>query len=206
MCSHFIYIPQDALNEIIAEVERNLREKKYANVSAEYQEAFPKSNVPIILPAYGRMETAVMQWGYPSTQQKNVVYNTRADTALSGLGAKTNMWTASLRNRRCVIPTCGFFEPHDTEKAISPKTGKEIRQQYRFGLPGTNFVFMAGIYENNHFSMLTTDPNRWMKDIHPRMPLIISPAEFDQWLHGDYETLLQPGARNHIELITQNAS
>lgn len=199
MCGRFIFIPQDELQSIIAEVTRNIKAQRTANVSSS-QDAFPKSQVPLIIPRENRLETAVMQWGYPVAWQKGPVFNTRADTAT---GPKKNMWTDSLQNRRCIIPSRGFYEPHKSETTISPKTGREIKQQYFFRRPDSDLLFMAGIYESGYFSIMTTEPNQWIKDIHPRMPVILVADEFSQWLYGDYERLFD---RGQIQLISERTA
>lgn len=199
MCGRFIFIPQDELQSIINQVERNIKAQRTANVSASYPDAFPKSHVPLLVPRENHLETAVMQWGYPVTWQKGPVFNTRAETAT---GPKKNMWSESLHSRRSIVPSLGFYEPHKTETAISPKTGRENKQQYLFRLPDSELLFMAGVYEDGYFSIMTTEPNRWMKDIHPRMPVVLQQDELTQWLTGDYEALFD---RSQIQLTAEKA-
>jgi putative SOS response-associated peptidase YedK len=204
MCGRFIMIPKDELNRIIADVKKNLKKQKHANVSAEYQDVYPRADVPIIVPEAGRLEVTVMRWGYERAWSKTPLFNTRADTALRpSAGGKPNMWADSLERRRCVVPSYGFYEPHKTETHPSPKTGKPIKQQYRFRLPDSDIVMMAGIYEDGCFSILTTAPNRWMESIHPRMPVVLLPNEVDVWLHGgpdEYERLFD---RSRITLVDE---
>lgn len=200
MCGRFILIPQDELQSIISQVEQNIKAQRTVNVSAHYEDAFPKSQVPLIIPRDNHLETAVMQWGYPVVWQKGPVFNTRFDTAT---GPKKNMWSDSLHSRRCIIPSYGFYEPHKSETAISPKTGREIKQQYFFRRPDTELLFMAGVYEEHYFSIMTTEPNQWMQNIHPRMPVVLEPEEFSQWLFGDYETLQD---RSHIVLAAERTA
>jgi putative SOS response-associated peptidase YedK len=58
---------------------------------------------------------------------------------------------------------------------------------------------MAGVYEDGHFSVMTTAPNRWMREIHPRMPVVLRPGELDVWLRGDYPALAD---RQQVRLET----
>ncbi|MDL2327375.1 SOS response-associated peptidase [Ruminococcaceae bacterium OttesenSCG-928-A11] len=197
MCGRFILIPKDELNRIIADVKKNLQAQQHANVSASYQDVYPKAEVPIIVPDAGRLEVAVMKWGYERSWSKVPLFNTRADTAT---GKKGNMWEGSLEHRRCIIPSYGFYEPHKTDTHPSPKTGKPIKDQYYFHLPNSDILLMAGVYEDGHFSIMTTEPNRWMRDIHPRMPVVLRPDEVDTWLGESYSTLFD---RSNIELTAQ---
>lgn len=198
MCGRFILIPQDELNRIIQDVVRNVEAQLHSNVSAEYHDVYPKADVPIIIPRENKLDTAVMQWGCTVSWSKKPVFNTRADTAF---GKKDNMWWNSLENRRCIVPSRGFYEPHKSEKTTSKKTGREITQQYVFQLPdSTGIVFMAGIYDNSQFSIMTTDPNTWMETIHDRMPIVLHQSEIDTWLNGDYHSLVN---RSKIELVSR---
>ncbi len=185
MCAHFIFIPQDELESIIADLQNTLKAKQ-PDVAASYPHAYPKSEVPILVPNSGRMEIQSMRWGYSVTWQKDVLFNAKMETAL---GPKASMWDESVQRRRCVVPSLGFYEPHKTNKHPSPKTGKPISDQYYFIIPDSDIVWMAGVYEDASFSIMTTTPNAWMRDIHPRMPVVLRADELDVWLNGDYHTL-----------------
>lgn len=164
---------------------------------AHHQDVYPKAEVPVIVPNGSRLEAATMKWGYERSWSKAPLFNTRADTAT---GKKGNMWEDSLEHRRCIIPSYGFYEPHKSDTHPSPKTGKPIKDQYFFRLPDADILMMAGVYEDGHFSIMTTEPNRWMRDIHPRMPVVLRPEELDTWLFGNYGKLFD---RSDIELLAQ---
>lgn len=185
MCATFIIIPQDELNRIIADVQNNLK-AEHADVTASYQKVYAKGTAPVVVPCQDHLEVRTMLWGYPAPWQKDVVYNARMETAL---GPKPGMWGDSIRSRRCLVPSFGFYEPHKKDTHPSPKTGKPVKDQYYFKLPGSDILWMAGIYEGGHFSVMTAAPNPWMREIHPRMPVVLCPDELDVWLHGDYPSL-----------------
>ncbi|MEG0758909.1 MAG: SOS response-associated peptidase family protein, partial [Raoultibacter sp.] len=198
MCGHFILVPRDILDEIIREIEI----KNHVNVMPDWParriDAYPKSTVPLIVPdAAGRLSAQEMQWGYPVPWKAGVVFNTRAETAL---GDKSRMWRDSLLNRRCIVPSFGFFEPHQSEKSLSPKTGKEIKRQYRFDMPDGGLSFMAAIYEEDHFSLMTTAPNASVSPVHNRMPVVLLENELRTWLSDDFEKVFD---RSALALIAQ---
>ena len=204
MCGRFIFIPKDELSRIIEEVKRNLRNQKSEKTVSAQNDVYPSAIVPIIVPGVAQFEVTEMKWGYERSWAKASLFNTRADTATRPpVGGKPNMWLDSLENRRCIVPSYGFYEPHKTETYPSPKTGKPIKQQYYFSLHGSDIVMMAGIWEDGHFSVMTTEPNRWMEDIHPRMPVVLRPDELDAWLYGDYVSLFD---RSNVELLVQKAA
>lgn len=192
MCHQIIMVPKEILEQVLNEV----RSKNYVNELPDWParriNAFPKSLVPIFVPEKGILTIQDKAWGYPAAWSNAPVFNTRADTAMKT--DRRNMWRDSLEHRRCIVPTFGFFEPHKSEKTISEKTGKEMKRQYLFTLPDAPFIFMAGIYEEEHFSIMTTDANRWMSPIHDRMPVILRQNELDLWLGDQFEQLFDRGS------------
>jgi putative SOS response-associated peptidase YedK len=96
---------------------------------------------------------------------------------------------AALKNRRCLIPANGFYEWFG-------KAGS--KQPYYFHLPsGEPFAF-AGLYEiwedkeappeagpYKSCTIITTDASDSVKDIHNRMPLILKPEAYEEWLDSD---------------------
>lgn len=200
MCNRFIMVPQDVVDEIVREIEAGyaldaLPDWRALNPvpdwPAQKQSAYPRSEVPVILPQEGRLGSQVMKWGYEVPWSKGVIFNTRCDTAMR---PGSNMWAESLRSRRCIVPTFGFFEPHQSETLTDPRTGKERRQQYLFTLPGSPVLFIAGIYEGGSFSLMTTEPNASVMPVHDRMPLVLREGETGTWLNGDFPSLFDRGA------------
>lgn len=89
------------------------------------------------------------------------------------------MFRKSLMERRCVVPTTGFFEwgPGNHGK----------KQKYRFNLPGgEKALYLAGVW--NDFSgeekcvILTTAANGSMEGIHDRMTVILTKEETERWV------------------------
>jgi len=189
-------VPQMIIEEIVQEIQRQNLARDLADWPAIVQpapdpktmvSAFPKSQMPIILPdEEARLTTRVMTWGYDVSWSKQVVFNTRFDTATK---PGRNMWAESLAERRCVVPTYGFFEPHKSETFINPRSNKINKQQYFFTSPSSALLFIAGVFEGDRFSLMTTEPNATMFPIHNRMPVVLEPGELDTWLFGEYLSL-----------------
>ncbi|MDR0515063.1 MAG: SOS response-associated peptidase family protein [Coriobacteriaceae bacterium] len=190
MCVQIEPLPRDLIDEVIQEVRAGRAINLMPDWPAVRPSAFPGSKVGLIVGEGGCMAPAIKQWGYRRPWSKSLIVNTRDDSALD----PSKMWFESLMNRRCVIPVFGFFEPHRTEASISPRTGKPIKQQYLFTTPASPVTFIAGIYEGDCFSMMTTAPNATMMPIHDRMPLVLLQNELERWLCGDYRALFDRSA------------
>lgn len=225
MCGRFTMIPREVVERIVREVEAGLpigevavpaqpekpaslfqaslfdaRECGSSPAPAPHPaagiDAFPGSRVSVVVPGGepGHLAVVDLNWGYPVAWSKRPVFNTRVDTAT---GPRGDMWRESLAHRRCAVPTLGFYEPHRTARAVSPKTGREIKVQCAFTLPEGPVTFLGGIYEDDHFSIMTCDPNRWVGDVHDRMPLVLRPAELGAWLGPCYAEMFD---RRDVEL------
>lgn len=141
-------------------------------------EVYPTNQVPILIDENQRVEPTLSSWGFPKFDQKGVIINARAETAF-----EKRTFRDSLVNRRCIIPSTGFYEWDPT------------KQKFLFRLEGTNALYMAGIYtfyrDEMRYVILTTDANESMKDVHHRMPLVIPKPEIDTWI-------LDSGATNEL--------
>ncbi|MDJ1122295.1 SOS response-associated peptidase family protein [Olsenella sp. YH-ols2217] len=133
---------------------------------------------------------AQLDWGFSSpSNPKQRVFNTRIETAARDVERGWGLWKEPLENGRCVVPCRSFFEPSRDEKVLSPRTGREIKRQYEFRTAGEDVTLLAAVAQGGRFSVVTTEPNRDMEDIHPRMPLVLEPEEVAVWLGSDYMEL-----------------
>ena len=194
MCGHFIMVPRDVIELIVRDIEIENHVNVMPDWPARATDAYPGSTVPLVVPCTEGLRVADMTWGYTVSGKSGVVFNARSETALS----ETSMWRDSLLNRRCAVPAFGFFEPHKTETSISERTGKPIKRQYRFDGP-RRLLFLAGIYRNDRFSIMTTAPNAAVEPVHDRMPVVLLEHELPLWFSPDFEHLFD---RTGIALAT----
>lgn len=142
-------------------------QKKYGKGAWTPGEVRPANAAPVILSDGGELALRLMKWGYqiPGT----LVINARAETA-----EEKPMFRESLRARRCLIPSTGFYE-WDAGK-----------RKYLFTLPGQDALYMAGLYERRGnedcYCVLTTAANPSMEPVHDRMPLILTGEQRQRWL------------------------
>src|SRR5215831_20218578 len=87
-----------------------------------------------------------------------------------------------LRFRRCLIPADGFYE---WKRMVTSK------QPYCFEVNDGNLFAFAGLWDGwkdsrgrwvKACTILTTMPNALISTIHDRMPVILSPDNYDVWL------------------------
>lgn len=164
---------------------------------SHYVDAFPKSLVPILLsnastvggiPSDVRsvapfeafaglaIQPAELTWGYTLESKSDVIFNTRIESA-----ATSPLWHSSFESRHCIVPVHAFYEPHKTEK-VRNSSGREVKQVYRFEEPYNSIMLLAGIWDKDRFSILTTEPDEYVAPIHPRMPIVLDQQSATQWL------------------------
>lgn len=122
-----------------------------------------------------------MHWGFPLVQKSKrtgeplkprPVNNTRTDKLSSPF------WSASFRERRCLIPVSAWAE---AEGAKGAKTRTWL------SLPDAELFACAGIWRDTAewgraFSMVMTDASEASAAVHDRMPVIVARANWATWL------------------------
>jgi len=138
-------------------------------------EVFPANIAPVITCDGAE----AVKWGFPHWKGSGVIINARAETS-----SEKPMFRKPLLNRRCVIPSSGFYE-------WDRVGGGKKKNKYLLRRPGEHVLFMAGMInifrddagqDYSAFVILTTAANSSVAPIHDRMPVILAPGERDQWL------------------------
>lgn len=159
-------------------------------------DARPGSQVPLFVPdGAGGLRVAQLEWGFPLDGKPHAVFNTRIELALEQLRlGRRGMWAKAIAQGRGLVPVRAFYESHATERITSERTGRPVRRQYRFRLPGARAFLLAAVQADGHFSIVTTAPNDSVAPVHDRMPLVLGPGESSAWLGSDFATLADRSA------------
>ena len=101
------------------------------------------------------------------------MFNARSESA-----AEKASFKGPLRHKRAIIPASGFYEWRREGNAKTP---------HYIQLAGGEPIGFAGLYdiwrdEVVSCTILTTVPNDLMATLHDRMPVILSPDDYDRWL------------------------
>ncbi|MGH8740703.1 MAG: SOS response-associated peptidase [Burkholderiales bacterium] len=139
--------------------------------------------VSLIVKADG---AALAHWGL-----KRSMHNARAET----LGVKPS-FRKSYHRRRCLVPANGFYEW---------KRAGALRQPYYLQPAAGELFAFAGLWEQETFTVITTEANVVVGAIHDRMPVIIAPEHYAGWLHGE-EGLLRPAPHDAVRCHAVSAA
>ena len=140
----------------------------------------PQAFVYAIVDTETSRRLGVMQWGLvpswaadPDSGPRPI--NARAETLLD-----KPQFAGALERRRCVLPVDGFYE---WEKLPDGR-----RQPYFISATAGGPLALAGLWDRwvapdgdplVTCTIVTTDANRPMSDLHDRMPAILDPAALD---------------------------
>ncbi|MGF1673785.1 MAG: SOS response-associated peptidase [Rivularia sp. (in: cyanobacteria)] len=126
-------------------------------------------------------ELRSQHWGLIPTWAKDTkiaakLINARAETL-----AEKPSFRSAFKRRRCLIVADGFYE----WKRLETK-----KQPYYFQLQEQQPFAFAGLWEQWHpdeenitsCTIITTDANELLQPIHNRMPVILQPQNYEQWL------------------------
>jgi putative SOS response-associated peptidase YedK len=176
MCNHYSG-DEEGLVEFVRKTAPWIR------IPAPFCEAavhmYPKRKGRVVREKNGEAELVLMRWGvWPFYQKDNpkLVSNARND----GLISKA-IWKQSARHRRCLVPATGYFEP-----GLGPVGA---RGEVRFTVRERPHFYMAGLWDNDPngsgecgYTLVTTEPNDYVRPFHDRMPVVLSDTDALAWL------------------------
>ena len=178
-----------------------------ADLKEEFQDyTFPSQFAPrfniapsqpiLAIPNDGKNTADFFVWGLIPSWAKEPDVGNRLINARGETLAEKPSFRGSYKYKRCLILADGFYE-WKAEPGTKTKTPYFIHMKDR-----KPFAF-AGLWDEWNDSdgsqvksctIVTTDPNELMTSIHNRMPLILKPADYAQWLDTSPRTpeSLQP--------------
>jgi putative SOS response-associated peptidase YedK len=172
MCGRYNFTVEQS--EEIKDILEKLN-SKYNNASYKTGEIRPTDQAPILISSEQELSPVVGSWGFPKFDGKGVIINARAETAF-----EKKTFRESLVSRRCIIPSTGFYEWDDK------------KQKFLFRIDGSSVLYMAGIYNlyagSLRYTILTTNANESIRDIHDRMPLVIPKGNIEAWIMDQHST------------------
>lgn len=133
----------------------------------------------------GGHELATMRWGLVPFWADDVSIGSKMINARAeGIGSKP-AFRAAVKSRRCVVPVSGFYE---WKKIGEGK--KQTKQPYYITPAEGRVLALAGLWERwgrgdgtvETFTIITTEPNAMMRDLHDRMPAVLDRDGVSAWL------------------------
>jgi putative SOS response-associated peptidase YedK len=178
----------------------------------EIAEQFALDSVPDLVPRYnvaptqqvlvirlhdGTRHGSWLRWGLIPSWADDPAIGNRLLNARSETVAEKPAFRSAFKRSRCLVVADGFYE--------WKKNGK-TKQPYFIHMKSEKTFAFAGLSERwkrddkviESCTIVTTDANPHMAELHDRMPVILSPADYDVWLDAEFQSqekllsLLQP--------------
>jgi putative SOS response-associated peptidase YedK len=124
----------------------------------------------------------LLRWGLIPSWAKDPKIGNQCINAKAETVAEKPAFRSAFKKRRCLVVATGFYEWQVRGRTKQPMwVGLRSQQPFAF----------AGLWEHwkpaegepfETCTIITTEPNDLMRSIHNRMPVILAPASYDQWL------------------------
>jgi putative SOS response-associated peptidase YedK len=170
------------------------------NASPELEPNFnvaPTREVYAVRASDGHRELTALRWGLIPFWAKDVKVGAKMINARSETVLDKPAFRRAIRRRRCLIPADGFYE-------WAKVPGHKKKQPYFIHRADGEPIVFAGMWERwrpddedesdspseviESCTILTCGPNETMAAIHNRMPVLLPPTVWDDWL-ADTEDL-----------------
>jgi putative SOS response-associated peptidase YedK len=112
---------------------------------------------------------------------KMATFNVRAETVTT-----KPMFRDAFNRIRCLIPVSGYYEWQDTSGG---------KQPYYFTRRDSAPATIAGLWDQWHdrasgerilsCTMIISEPNPFVAEVHDRMPVILEEKDFELWVSGE---------------------
>ncbi len=179
MCGRFALVTEKHILEMLFELDYsfNFELKPRFNIA-------PSQQVPVVRlsSTEEKRELALLKWGLVPFWAKDQTIGNRLINARAETAREKPAFRDAYKKRRLLVPASGFYE---WKKEAGGK------QPYFITTKNRELISLAGLWERwdqrteqplETFTILTTEPNPLVAELHNRMPVIIPPQSFDTWL------------------------
>ena len=164
----------------------------------------PTTTIDAVIERDGKRRLVPMRWGLvpawwskPLKELKLATFNARVETV-----AEKPFFRSAFKRTRCIIPASGYYEWHDTPDGKQP--------YYFTARDGSPILSIAGLWETwndkatgetlKSCTMIIGPANRFVAEVHDRMPVLLQPTQFSAWLTGTAGLeILKPATDNALQ-------
>ena len=189
--------------EEIVRLYRLTLDQPARNTQARYN-VCPTTGIDTIVSSDDKRLLVPMRWGLvpswwskPLKELKLATFNARAETV-----AEKPMFRGPFKRTRCLIPVSGYYEWQDTPGGKQP--------WYFTAADGSPAFTIAGLWDEwrdkasaetlKSCTMIITEPNEFVADVHDRMPVLLGEKDYEPWLNGSAGLeLLKPAPNNLLQ-------
>ncbi len=139
----------------------------------ENYNAHPFQKLPVIKKYNNGNTLENLKWGIVPSWAKQKDFKPLINARLETIDEKVS-FKKLIRLHRCVAVADGFYEW---------KREKENKTPYYFLREDKKVMYLAAIYDNDQFCLITEDADENIKEIHHRQPVIINENDVKRYLN-----------------------
>ena len=150
----------------------------------------PGTDIPVIRQSpEGRRVLHLLRWGLVPHWAKDPVIGAKLNNARGESVTEKPSFRDAFKRRRCLVPANGFYEW---------KAEGKLKQPYYITPKDGQPMAMGGLWESwktpdgsilRTVCIITVGPNVVMEPIHDRMPVIVPPERWQDWLAAPVEEI-----------------
>ena len=157
----------------------------------ENYNAHPYQDLPVIKKYTNGNALENLKWGIVPSWSKKKEFNPLINARLETIDEKIS-FKKLIQLKRCVAVADGFYEWKHEEKNKIP---------YYFLREDKKLMYIAGIYENSQFCLITEESTRNVSEVHHRQPVILNEKDVKRYLNVELNgsSFLKECKRPNIE-------
>jgi putative SOS response-associated peptidase YedK len=192
MCGRYVYKDGEHVLEVFSKL--TVKDKKVLKKAAPRYNASPMQMMPVFAMRNNEIVVQNMKWWLIPHWSKDgkvfaSTFNAKAETL-----EQSKLYAPYFKSSRCLIPASAFYEwkkIYGQEEGKNTKKAVEEKQPMCILMKDEQPFMFAGLFsvwknkeeeEVPTCTIITTEANSLISDIHNRMPVILPEKHFDAWL------------------------
>ena len=172
MCGR--YVITNPVNKTKNIIKKSIKVENDINYNAH-----PSQDLPIIKKYTNGNTLEKIKWGIVPSWAKNKDFKALINARLETINEKVSFKNL-IKKTRCVSVMDGFYEW---------KREGTIKTPYYFSREDKKTMYVAAIYNNNEFCLITEEAEENIKQIHHRQPVTLNEEDIEKYLDASQDDI-----------------
>lgn len=158
--------------------------RKNVDIYEPHYNIAPSQIIDVVYAPDAERILSQLKWGLVPYWAKDSEIGNRMINARAKTLSEKPSFREAFKSRRCIIPASGFYEWQKQDKGAKQPFYFYLKEKEVFGFAGLweSWVDKTTGEELETCTIITTEANEVLKPVHERMPVILKPESYDEWL------------------------